>query len=97
MDDRKEASPYGIVWAAVFLTVLIAWGLTIVIFAKGNGLAPIAIALMVGAVPAFVTVPLLLATGEARPATIAVGRVLVWSQALALLVACIIGIVVTVG
>lgn len=94
MDSKQDSSPYGIVWAAVFLTVLILWGLTIVAFAGDPRLASVAIALLIGAVPGFINVPLLLATGESRPTILVIGRVLAWSQTIALLVACIIGIIV---
>jgi hypothetical protein len=92
----EHSSKHDVVKATTLLTFLIGWGLTITVFSGNRHLAPIAVALMIGAVPAFVTVPLLLTQDEEKPNTLAVGRVLVWLQALALLVAAIIGIVITV-
>ena len=70
--------------------------MTLVAFATAGNLTPIVITLIIGIVPGLVTAPLLLAVPGENATTLVIGRVLVWLQALAILVAAIIGIVIVV-
>ncbi len=92
MEDDQRRAKQSVVWAAVFLTISAAWGLTIVAFTGTDKLIPVAIAFVLGALVSFITVPLLLLTDGCGPGLLWVGRILICLEALLLAVGCLIGV-----
>jgi len=80
MPAEQSSEKLGVVWASVFLTSLIAWGVTMAAISGDRSMTPVAVTLVIGLLPGFVIVPMLLAIPGANPAVVMTGRVLVWCK-----------------
>ena len=99
MTVESDSSARGVVWATVFLTALNLFGIATIVFLDIKNpvvFEPVAVALLVGTAPALVTVPMLLGCSELKPGWIVTGRVLMWVQSLAILVAVILAVIVVI-
>lgn len=97
MEDDRRAELHRVLWASLILTAFAGWGLTLVIANGSEDMTPVAIVLLLGALPAFLSVPLLLATPQVRTGQLAVVRALVWVQAAAPPLAIVLAVILLVA
>jgi len=93
MESTQAQEKIQLVWGCVFLAVVAYLGLMGFVLAGGMGIQreePILGAFLCSALLSVVTVPLLLTVPGGSPTLIAGGRILLWTQAAAVLTAVIL-------
>jgi hypothetical protein len=99
MEETRRREKPDLIWAAVFLTAVIAVFLVVLFaFAVGEKLVPeMAIVLLIGGGLSVLNATLLLSAPGQGPALLTVGRLLVWVSFLAIAIACVLGVVSIAG
>ncbi|MHC4224934.1 MAG: hypothetical protein ACYSX0_16185 [Planctomycetota bacterium] len=99
MEETGRREKLDLVWAAVFLTAVIAVFLVVLFaFVAGQELVPeMAIVLLIGGALSVLNATLLLSVPGQGSALLTIGRLLVWVSFLAVAIACVLGVVSMVG